>query len=586
MLKPWHLALLLGGVGLHAQAQQPPTAPASASVVVAGQRNASEWFRVESQHFIVYSDTSNDDVALLLNQLEKLDHMLRIYARPWLKTTGAEPKLTFYYYDRATDLNALAISQPASAIGLYNSCSAGVQGFGVHLAKLERLNNANLLKSAPNESLNYLFEAYTRHFLYRYTDLRAPISFIDGMAQYFASVRFTDSQMLVGRMPLNIARYFSFLDQGRRYSLDYTDVLDQNDSKGNNYSTRGGVQLEFAARSWVLTHYMLSTEDTRKRMTAYLAAVYRDVPIIEAFEQAYDIKLADLGTTMWRYRLQSVKVLQVDVPELPAAQMAFRSLPQSSGEFVLAEAALKSCPAPKAGEALLRQVQQAAARYPSNAYAQRTLSRAQVEWGKPEDALAYLATATQQPDAEAFYLLGLANLKLSRLDAARAALKQSLTLQPSSAEAAYALHLAGLQSGGEPDDATLQAAVTAWDNGHEVNALARQAALAYTYVGDVAHARNALKLMAHNKREPELQAWALGWLDRLAKGGVRQDEVLAEMRLPPAGQATREWTIAYADVIKEIEYNAGLQDARGYLYQQGINPANPDQALQGTFGTR
>ncbi|MRW91884.1 hypothetical protein GJ699_17965 [Duganella sp. FT80W] len=587
MMKPWYIALLLGSASLAVQAQQQAPAPASASVVVAGQRNASEWFRVESQHFIVYSDTSNDDVALLLNQLEKLDHMLRIYTQPYLKTTGTEPKLTFYYHGRATDLNALAVSQPPYAIGLYNSCSAGVQGFGVHLAKLERLTNADLPKALPNESLAYLFEAYTRHFIYRYTDIRSPTSFIDGMAQYFASVRFSDAQMLLGRMPINIARYYTFLDKGRMYSLDYTDVLQQNDNRTSGYGSKAGVKLEFAARSWLLTHYILSSEENRKHLPGYLAAVYRGEPIPQAFEQTWGIKVADLGTTLWRYRRQAVKVMQVDVPDLPAAVMEFKSLPQSSGEFVLAEAALKSCPARKAGEGLLRQLRESAARYPANEYAQRTLSRAQIDWGNPQDALPYLAKATQQPDAEAFYLLGLANLKLSKLDAARAALNRSLALQPSSAEAAYALHLTGLQSGAVPDDATLQAAVTAWDNGHEVNTLARSAALAYAYVGDAAHARNALKLMAHNIREPDLQTWAQTWLDKLAKGGVTQDEVLAEMRiLPAADQAFREWTIANADVMKEVEYNAGLQDARGHLDQLSINPSSPDKALQSTYGNR
>ena len=182
-------------------------------------------------------------------------------------------------------LNALAIAQPANAIGLYSSCTSGVQGFGVQL-------------DTDDEGLSYLYEAYTRHFIYRYTDIRAPTSFIDGMAQYFASARFTDTQMSIGKTPLNVGSYWYFLDQGRRYSLDYTDVLEQNDSRGVNYASTAGIKLEFAARSWLLTHYMLSSEDKRKRMVNYLSAVYRDVPITQAFEQAYGIKAADLGTEL------------------------------------------------------------------------------------------------------------------------------------------------------------------------------------------------------------------------------------------------------------------------------------------------
>lgn len=567
----WYAAVLLGGACLsHAYAQQ----TAAPSVVVAGQRNASEWFRVESQHFVVYSNTSNDAVAVLLNQLERLDFMLRIYTQPFLKSSGAEPKLTFYYHDGAVALNALALDQPADAIGLYNSCSAGVQGFGVQL------------DTTDDEGLSYLYEAYTRHFVYRYTDIRAPISYIDGLAHYFASARFTDTQMSIGKTPLNVGRYLGFLDQGRRYSLDYQDILEQNDSRGVNYAATPGIKLEFAARSWLLTHYMLSSEENRKRMVNYLSAVYRDAPITQSFEEAYGIKAGDLGTALWRYRLQSIKVMLVNVPDLPVATMEFKSLPQSSGEFVLAEAALKSCPERAAGEALLRRTAEAAARYPSNQYAQRVLSRAQVDWGNPQDALPYLNQAARNPEAEVFYLLGQAHLKLSQPEAARSNLLQALKLEPTSAEAAYALFQAGLQTGAAPDDATLQAAIYAFKQAREVNTLARSAALAYAYSGDTARARNALKLMAHNIRTPELAAWAKTWLGKVTSG-VAQEELLAEMRVQPAaGTAFREWTIANAMVMRDVEYNAGMQDARSHLDQQSVNPANPDQALRSTYGTR
>lgn len=570
MLKPWYVAVLLGSASLvnaHAQqvAEKKAEKVAEQRVVVAGQRNASEWFRVESQHFVVYSNTSNDDVAVLLNQLERLDYMLRIYTQPFLKTTGAEQRLTFYYHDGAVELNALGVGQPANAIGLYSSCNAGVQGFGVQL-------------DPSDESLSYLYEAYTRHFLYRYTDIRAPISFIDGLAHYFASARFTDTQMIIGKTPLNVGRYWYFLDQGRRYSLDYKDVLEQNDSRGVNYAATAGLKLEFAARSWLLTHYMLSTEDTRKRMTSYLSAVYRDVPITQAFEEAFGVKLADLGTTLWRYRRQAIKVMTVDVPELPLARMEFKSLPQSSGEFVLAEAALKSCPDRKEGEALLRRVAAEAARYPANDYAQRVLSRAQIDWGNPQDALPYLNTAANKPDAEVLYLLGQAHLRLSQLDAARSNLDRALALNPKSAEASHALFLTGLQSSGTPDEATLQAAISAWKSAHEVNTLARQAALAYAYAGDHARARNALKLMAHNIREPELSAWAKTWLGKVA-AGASKPELLAEMRKQPAtGTTFREWTIANARVMQDVERSAGMQDARGHM-DQALNPSNPAPTL-------
>ena len=189
------------------------------SVVVAGQRNASPWFRAESQHFVVYSNTSNEAVYQLLNQLEKLDYVLRIYTQPFLKGAEAPAKLTFYYHDRVGGVETAGAGQPANTVAMFSSCVAGVQGAGAYLSPLPVLANAQLVRDPLNENQSYLFEAYARHFLYRYTDIRAPGFFIDGFAQFFASARFSDDQMVLGRTPANMGRYLHFLDQGHSYSL-------------------------------------------------------------------------------------------------------------------------------------------------------------------------------------------------------------------------------------------------------------------------------------------------------------------------------------------------------------------------------
>jgi hypothetical protein len=169
-------------------------------------------------------------------------------------------------------------------------------------------------------------------------------------------------------------------------------------------------------------------------------------------------------------------------------------------------------------------------------------------------------------------------LRLSQAEAARGYLARSLSLDPTSTETAYALYQAGLQIGAAPDEASLQAAISAFKSGHEVNTLARSAALAYAYAGDKLRARNALRLMAHNIREPELASWAQTWLGKVA-AGIGQGEVLAEMRKPAAVTAFREWTIANAVVMQDVEKSAGLQDARTHIDQQSMNQANPAPAM-------
>ncbi|WP_373991526.1 hypothetical protein [Duganella sp. BuS-21] len=74
--------------------------PNPAKIVIKGVRDPSVWFRIESQHLIVYSDSDPDQVVQLVNKLERLDYVLRLYLRPFLVRQTDLPKLTLYFQDR------------------------------------------------------------------------------------------------------------------------------------------------------------------------------------------------------------------------------------------------------------------------------------------------------------------------------------------------------------------------------------------------------------------------------------------------------------------------------------------------------
>jgi hypothetical protein len=566
----------------HAAAQQSEAQQVTQSVTIANYKKASPWFRAESQHFIVYADTKREATTELLNNLERLDFLLRIYTKPYRKANSSDQKLTFYYQNRVEGLNTIDAALPADAIGLYSSCASGVQGFGFHLGE-----------TSQNEGLSYIFEAYTRHFIYRHTDIRSPAAFIDGFAQYFASVRFTDTQMSVGKTPLNVALYLDFLEEGNRYSLDYTDVLAQRIANAKNYAGDAGVRLEFAAKSWVLMHYMLSSEENRDRLGKYLNSVYQGKEAVPAFEGAFDLKATQLGTEMWRYRRTSIKVLQVDVPDLPKATVNFTALPQAATNFVLLDAAVKSCPGKRAGEALLNKIASEAGKFPKNEYAQMTLSRARIAFGNPQEALPWLtqAIAKNAGDFDAAYLSGLANLRLAEqtqgagaqayLQRAQQQLLNARELNPESPDAAYAYFRAELLGRSELSETALEGALTAWRSAREVGAFARSAALTHAYLGNTSQAKILLKTLTLNTLDPQTASWANTWQQKMAAGASR-DDILAEMRTEQAAPTFKEWTIDTSSVMATVRYNAGVDAAQNYFHNQTINTGSPDKAVIGT----
>ena len=560
-----------------AGAQQAGTTNLEPRVTVAGKKAAvSHWFRAESQHFVVYSDAGEDDVSLLLGNLEKLDHLLRAYTLPVGQAGQAEqrgPKLTLYFHNSASDLREIDGSAPADAVGLYSSCAAGVQGFGVHLERIRSLGDEQLDKSPLNETLSYVFEAYARHFLYRHTDIRTPTSFIDGFAQYFSSVRFSEQQMVVGRVPKGLGGYLKFLGDGRQYSLEYDDVLQGNVANARNYAGAAGVRLEFEAKSWLLTHYMLSSDDNRKRLNRYLVAVGRGADPTMAFERAFGLKKSDISEAMWRYGLKGMAAMRVEHPSLPAATVRWRNLPLAAGEFVLANAALKACPSRQVGESLLRKLAALAPRFPDDDLARLTLSRAQIDWGNPQDALPAMNAVLQVDEAnfEARYLLGMANLRLaernegevrrSYFQAAQGHLGRARGLNPQSPEAAFAAFKAEVAASDGPGDDALQGVISAWQTAREVDAIGRSAALAFAFAGKADEAHRTLASLAQDVRDAPSAQWARQWQSRL-ETGVSRGDILAEMRRSAASDASfKEWTIDKQRVLQMVERGHGMESA-------------------------
>jgi hypothetical protein len=571
------LCLLCTGA---ASAQQ--TSPANLDrVEVTGRKGeASKWLRAESQHFVVFSDTREEDVTALLDNLEKLDRMLRAYTQAAGKPALPEPKLTLVYQAQLQDLGEVDDGVPADAVGLYVSCAAGVQGFLVHQERVPSLGDGQLDKAPLDPTLSAVFEAYARHFLYRHTDIRTPAWFIEGFAQYFSTVRFSSHQMVVGRVPPTLAEYQRFLDEGSPYSLEYDQVL-RNDLLGaRNPGGPAGVRLEFSAKAWLLTHYMMSSEGNRRRLSRYLALVGEGASPTAAFERAFRIKVGDLGRVMWRYSLSKLQVLRVAPQELPAARVSFRGLPLAAGEFVLANAALKACPGPQAGTSLLKKVDALAARFPADSQARLTLSRAQIDWGDPQQALSRLTADLRDDDNdfEARYLAGMASLRLAaRSDgdarrayaqAARDHLQRARALNPLSTEAAHAFFRAAVAVSDGPDDSAVQAVISAWQSAREVDALAASAALAYAYTGRADEADRILGAMVRTAGDPSTAEWATQWQQRL-EAGVTRGDILAEMRRDAAADAPfKEWTLHHPSVMRKVKLARGLEAAQYFINEQ------------------
>lgn len=525
------------------------------TVVIKGVRDPSAWFRIESQHMIVYSDDDPDDVIELVKNLERLDYLLRLYLKPFMQGQETMPKLTLYFQGRVS-WPAEIDGTPDSAVGMVNSCVSATQAFVYGVGKSWKLDNASLLHAEDDFTLMHSLWLYAQNFLYRHTRIRGPAWFMTGFAAYFGGVRFTDTEMAIGRDAGTSYNLLQSIDDGkslRRLTFDQVLSFKPRAKQFAYQSPEYYEYWEFMGRSFNLMHYFLSSETNRDKMVKYLEAVNSGSESAAAFTDVFGLSGRDLDVAMWRYRQASLNILRIDVPTLPKAHIDFTRLSRIEGEFVLDNAVLKNCPTASHGKKLLARLRGSAAKAPAVDFAQMTLSRAEVEWGDPRAAIGYLTRAGENDpyNPEIYYLLGLAYAKLAEnagsdkqelLASARAGLTQAAVLEPDAPEISYALFRVELL-GAAPTEKDVARVVNAWRHGYDVPAFTRMAALAHAWLGDAADAYQAFNTLVRDGRSPENAAWATTWLAKLEKG-VPQDELLTAMRGEnPAPHSFKSWAV-------------------------------------------
>ena len=599
-------ALALGVLALtctapFARAQQVTgvTSVSPTTVVVHGDKvkRPHTWFRAESQHFIVYSNTRHSDVAALLSKLERFWFSLREFSQVDRNPPADTPKQELYYVDDEHALATIDPEAPDYAIGLYTACPDGLQGFGVHMYYGEN-PRIPLERRPENEGLSYIFQAYARDFFYSHSPQRAPLWFIDGYAQYFSTTRFDGDQAVVGLAPQALGTLLQRLGAGYLYSLDYADVLVGNDSEGRNDAGPAGLKNEFEARSWVLTHWILSSRDNVAKFQAYVAATAAGEDRVKAFKRIFDLTPGQLNHTLWVY-LRKLEAIKMTFKSLPEADIAFTDLPDSADTLLLTQAALKACPGDRYGHTLLNRARTEAPKYPDSELAQLTLARAEILYGDPAAALPWLDKTTRDTpkDAEAQYLRGRAYMAMaaktpddgvlavrSQTNAkAEAAFETAAEIEPKSPVVAYGFYRARVLATHTIDADSAGAAVLAYQEAPQVDAYAYAAGLAYAHLGRSDDARAAMHVVADNPRPSLWAPLARQWLGKL-DGVTRDTDIVAAAQAadPEArkggfeGQA--DWTLASADVLKALDDAVANQAAA----DAGIPTPDTQSGMGGT----
>lgn len=387
---------------------------------------SAKWLRAETAHFVVYSDRAEKAVRDYAVTLEAFDGLLRLmHGRP--AGEAVPRKLDVYLVGGIAQLRRMSPGLSENVGGFYYASAEDI------FAAAIRGGMGAMADSTRGDDV--VFHEYVHHFMRQYFEAAHPPWLSEGYAEYYASTDVGPKAFTVGNV--HIGRAIALAEPGGQ--LDISLVLTKKVSEIERDS-RGA----FYAQAWLLTHYVMSDADRRRKLSVYLEAWRRNGDSLKAWEAAYGQDAKALQRALENYG-QGRKLAGLSITRLEASPPAvtITTLPDGAAEVLLELQQLKIGSPKEQREDLQERLRSVHARMPNDRLARLAYARFQTQYGDRASGEAILRQMIAQDAGDWEAMLALA---ASRIAAGRA------SSNPGRPEAAEASRILGQVSKLRPDD--------------------------------------------------------------------------------------------------------------------------------------
>lgn len=218
------------------------------------QAASAAWHEALSDHFVIYSNDSADNIRNFAARLEQFDSALRMVTNAPKIPASASSRVTIYVVDDLGDIRRLAGMR--SVAGFMENRASGSVAFVPRRADTGKYSlNAQTV----------LLHEYAHHFMYQsWGNIVVPLWFSEGFAEFYATALFEDDGKLVlGAAP----RYRAWGMLGSSV-LPARTMLKLNPGRLSNEQT-----ATLYARGWLAMHYLVMDPERSKQLRAYLDAI-------------------------------------------------------------------------------------------------------------------------------------------------------------------------------------------------------------------------------------------------------------------------------------------------------------------------
>jgi len=341
---------------------------AAVAVASAAAPARAEWTEVSSEHFVIYGDQKPETLRRFSERLE-LYHaaMAHLFERPATKTSPSN-RVSVYVVPDAKDVRELVESRQRFMTAVYRPMAGN--SFAI-------VPTLNFVKSPyGNQSEIALFHEYAHHFMYGLTSRTYPKWFVEGFAEFFATVEFKDDTVGLGvparhrALELEYAREVPI-----RQMLDYDGGLKDDDKHYN----------AFYGQSWALFHYLVFRR--ANELSTYQQLLAQGQTALQAAEGAFG-DLDELAKDLDRYtQSRQMQYLPIPRSQLRVGPINVRTLPE--GEAAAMPTKIRSRTGVHDEEAaqVVAQARTWAAKYPSDSAVLTELAEAEVDTGNFDAAI-------------------------------------------------------------------------------------------------------------------------------------------------------------------------------------------------------
>ncbi|THD35637.1 MAG: hypothetical protein E7773_11045 [Sphingomonas sp.] len=301
----WCVAVLCLGLAVPAASQQARGPDIVVSSQIGKKKQSITWKRAESEHVVVFSQGSDEELVRVSRNLERLYHLMsRIYRRGDQSDATAKVQVTLI--DSGADFRAMGLDNLRSREGPYINAFTDAayydpreDGAVIAVSRASQIVDLNtnraynldcddqMAEGVPDCIVTYrypalqtwqqrLYAAYARHFLQTYAPAAYPRWYLDGVGVLFSTLTVRANGSLdYAQPPENYGPVF------RAYgNLDVRNIL-----TGRYLDAAPDKRGWTPYHAWLLTHYFVMSPlkpDRARQFQAYMTAISRGEPMAEA----------------------------------------------------------------------------------------------------------------------------------------------------------------------------------------------------------------------------------------------------------------------------------------------------------------